>query len=133
MARRAQDSNQELTDPQLVAIPHRVVLEMELRIRRRDVGGADLGRKLPSAGDEVVVDVGLKDVADPQLEPLGRFDVGFDVSTWVDDERVAAVVRANQVARMAKPFDEELLELHGRLLREWVVSPGIRAMCDSSR
>jgi hypothetical protein len=81
-----------------------VLVQAELR--------AVLGRQRASAGDVIGVDVGVDHVAQPKIALAQQLIVLLDVERGIDDRRLVALARSDQVGGAAAPLVEELFEVH---------------------
>ncbi len=63
-------------------------------------------------GDEVRVEVGQEHVGDPAAKGVRILDVLLDVALWIDDNRSAARLVGDQIARVREAAEVVLLEDH---------------------
>ncbi len=76
-----------------------------------DVDGRASARgQLFVSGDEVGVQMRLKDVANLKLLLLGRFQVDFNITLRIDDDGFA--LRPEKIRRMRQTSQVELFEVH---------------------
>src|SRR4029079_10502823 len=114
VARGAERGEPEGPDVEGVAVPDGSVLIAELRTGTDHVAGARQGRQIAAAGDVVVVQMGLDDVADPEVGFARGIEVGIDVPAWIDDRRQARRLVADERGQMAESLDPELADQHPR-------------------
>jgi len=69
--------------------------------------------QLEMARDEVRVEVGQKDVADPAADPPRGLDIVVDVTLRVDDRRHAAALVGDEIGRVGQAAEVMLFEDHG--------------------
>jgi hypothetical protein len=86
----------------------------ELGARPDDVRRAGQRGELPAAGDVVVVEMRLDDVADPEIALAGEVEVDVDVAARVDDGGETGRVVRDHRGQVAEPVDRELAEEHRR-------------------
>ena len=104
-------------DPDLVALAQSNVRELEAASRRNGDAGSGRRTDLEGAGDVVVVDVGLQHVEDADPEALRDREHPAHVSLGIDQRSLT--IGGDEVAVVAEPRSDELLELHaGPLPRE---------------
>jgi hypothetical protein len=71
-------------------------------------------RQLADAGDIVVVLMGVDRVGDPEPMPARRLKIHLHVAPDVQHQRLACLLRAEEVGRVTEALEDELLEDHGR-------------------
>ncbi|GIW19982.1 MAG: hypothetical protein KatS3mg065_0278 [Chloroflexota bacterium] len=114
VAGRFEGPELEGPDAERLAVADRPVLVAKLRPGADDVGRPGQGRQLPAPGDVVVVEVGLDDVADPEVPLAGRGKVDVDVAPGIDDGREPGLLVGDEGRQVSKPLDDELSDLHRR-------------------
>ena len=95
-----------------LAVMHRPVLVGKLRAGADHVAGAGQRGQLAAAGDVIVVEVRLDDVADPDIGGACSVKVDVDVATRVDDRSQAGRLVGDQRREVAETIDDELAQEH---------------------
>jgi len=113
----------EHLDAQLADLEHLAVGERAVLVAEIGCAGAQqvhaAGSELAETAQVVVVAVRVEREADAQPPFSGGVEVAGHVPLGVEDERLAGLVRADEIGRMAESLDGELPEEHE--VRPWVV------------
>ena len=89
----------------------------DARVRAGVDGDRTELRERARAREIVVVDVRLERMRHEDAEPRGDREVRVDVAVGIDEESDARVWVGAQVARVAEPGVEELLDQHRRTIQ----------------
>ncbi len=112
MARRLEDREPQGTYVEALAVTNGPVVVGQLRPGADNVARAGQRGQLPAAGDVIVVEVRLDDVADPDVRGAGGIEVDVDVAARVDDRRQAGRLVGDKRREVAEAIDDELAEQH---------------------
>jgi hypothetical protein len=112
VARRREGPDLDVADPHHVCVPQRLVLVLDVRLRRDVDGRAGRGREAPVARDVVGVVVRLEHVGDPEVVLVCEREVVRDLPLRVDHGRLAAA--RDDVRGAAEVLVEHLPEEHPR-------------------
>ena len=116
MAGRVERREPDRTELERVAVAGGPMLVAELGAGTDDVARTGQRGELAAARHVIVVEVGLEDVADPQVRLASGIEVDVDVAPRVDDRRHAGLVVGDEGREMAEPLDPVLGDAHGRSL-----------------
>lgn len=112
---RVQNLHAHLAHIDLVPVSKRTMVVTQVRLRgaqQLDVGAfGELGQ----SREIVVVAMGVEGVANAQALHAGSLEVAADVAVRVEHERLARVLRPDQVGGVAQPLEVELPKEHRRL------------------
>ncbi len=105
----------------------------ELRAGPDHLLGAGRRGELAATRDVVVVEVGLEDVADPDVELGGGGEVAVDVAAGVDDDRQPGFLVHHQCREMAEAVKDEPTDQHGRSLAPGGCPVAVTSAADARR
>src|SRR5688572_17451561 len=128
------DREVQPADLDRVALADAAVLVPEPSACADHVVGAGRGGQVPSSRDVVVVQVGLEDMGDPQVEAARLVEIDIDVAPGVDDGGEAGRFVADEGGQMPEAVNGVLADQHPPRVAPDpapdVASPGRRGMSD---
>ena len=104
--------NRRRADVERLAVADGAVLVAQLRAGADHVARAGQGGEVATARHVVVVEMGLDDVGDPDVELAGRREVDVDVAARVDDRGDTGGLVGDERRQVAEALDPELADLH---------------------
>jgi hypothetical protein len=96
----------------LIAIVHGLVLKCGAGLGGQVDSGAGAGGQFAIAGDVIGVEVGVKDVRDPQPIGLGDLEIAVHIALRVHHGTHARLAATDQIGNAAQALKEELPEDH---------------------
>ncbi len=112
VAGRVAGREPQRADVERLAVARRGVVVAKLRSGADHVPRPGQGREVAPARDVVVVEMGLDDMGDPDVELTGRREIDVDVPARVDDRGDAGDIVGDERRQMPEPLDPELADLH---------------------